>query len=140
MIKTLTHTIPSLSGTFGIPSRLALNGEALTNTFEYYNTVSNPKMPKEPSSPSRSNALSAYPDKTKISDELICKYLMMNKVQYLTQYIKHLAENANFKGSTLNKHSNGLIGIRFEMPNDSCTQQLLHLNPYLLNHFWAKYL
>jgi hypothetical protein len=35
-----THTIPSLSGTFGIPARLTLN----------------PKMPKEPSSPSRSNA------------------------------------------------------------------------------------
>jgi len=34
-----THTIPSLSGTFGIPARLALN----------------PKMPKEPSSPSRSD-------------------------------------------------------------------------------------
>ena len=34
-----THTIPSLSGTFGIPTRLALN----------------PKMPKEPSSPSRSD-------------------------------------------------------------------------------------
>ena len=34
-----THTFPSLSGTFGIPARLALN----------------PKMPKEPSSPSRSD-------------------------------------------------------------------------------------
>ena len=34
-----TLTIPSLSGTFGIPARLALN----------------PKMPKEPSSPSRSD-------------------------------------------------------------------------------------
>jgi len=33
-----TQTIPSLSGTFGIPARLARN----------------PKMPKEPSSPSRS--------------------------------------------------------------------------------------
>ena len=33
------HTIPSLSGTFGIHTRLALN----------------PKMPKEPSSPSRSD-------------------------------------------------------------------------------------
>ncbi len=31
-----THTVPSLSGTFGIPTRLALN----------------PKIPKEPSSPS----------------------------------------------------------------------------------------
>jgi hypothetical protein len=39
-MKNLTHTIPSLSGTFGIPARLALN----------------PKMPKEPSNPSRSNA------------------------------------------------------------------------------------
>jgi len=35
----LTHSIPSLSGTFGIPARLALN----------------PKIPKEPSSPSRSD-------------------------------------------------------------------------------------
>jgi hypothetical protein len=33
------HTIPSLSGTFGIPARLALNQ----------------KMPKEPESPSRSD-------------------------------------------------------------------------------------
>jgi len=40
MRTNLTHTIPSLSGTFGIPTRLALN----------------PKMPKEPSSPSLSNA------------------------------------------------------------------------------------
>jgi hypothetical protein len=35
-----TFCIPSLSGTFGIPAKLALI----------------PKMPKEPSSPSRSNA------------------------------------------------------------------------------------
>ncbi len=34
-----THTIPPLSGTFGIPAKLALN----------------PKMPKEPSIPSRSD-------------------------------------------------------------------------------------
>ena len=34
-----SYSIPSLSGTFGIPARRALN----------------PKMPKEPSSPSRSN-------------------------------------------------------------------------------------
>jgi len=38
-MRNLTHTIPSLSGTFGIPARLALN----------------PKMPKEPSSPSHSD-------------------------------------------------------------------------------------
>jgi hypothetical protein len=35
-----THTIPSLSGTFGIPTKLTLN----------------PKIPKEPSSPSHANA------------------------------------------------------------------------------------
>ena len=34
------HTIPSLSGTFGIPTRLTLN----------------PKIPKEPSSPSHANS------------------------------------------------------------------------------------
>jgi len=28
-----------------------------------------------------------------------------------------LAESANFKGGTFKKHPNGLIGIRFEMPN-----------------------
>jgi len=53
------HTIPSLSGTFGIPAGLTLN----------------PKMPKEPSSPSRSNVLTADPDKTKISGELTRKWL-----------------------------------------------------------------
>ncbi len=37
---SLTHTIPSLSGTFGIRTKLSLN----------------PKMPKEPSSPSHANA------------------------------------------------------------------------------------
>jgi hypothetical protein len=52
------HTIPSLSGTFGIPARLALN----------------PKMPKEPSSPSRSNA------KTERYKKLIINALM-NKGQ-----------------------------------------------------------
>jgi hypothetical protein len=40
MISTPSHIIPSLSGTFGIPAGLALN----------------PKMPKEPSSPSHSDA------------------------------------------------------------------------------------
>lgn len=39
-MRNSMHTIPSLSGTFGIPTGLTLN----------------PKMPKEPSSPSRSNA------------------------------------------------------------------------------------
>ena len=43
------------------------------------------------------------------------------KPEPLTLYIKHLAESANFKGGTFNKHSNGLIGNRFEMPNVSYT-------------------
>jgi hypothetical protein len=36
-------------------------------------------------------------------------------------YIKHLADSANFEGITFNKHYNGLIGNRFEMPNVSYT-------------------
>lgn len=42
----------------------------------------------------------------------------------LTRYIKHLAESANFKGGTFNKHCYGLIGNRFEMPNVSYTNPL----------------
>ena len=41
-----------------------------------------------------------------------------------TRYIKHLADSADFKGGTFNKHRNGLIGNRFEMPNVSYTQPL----------------
>ena len=40
----------------------------------------------------------------------------MNKAQHTTRYIKHLADSADFKGGTFNKHRNGLIGNRFEMP------------------------
>jgi len=68
MILKPAHTVPSLSGTFGIPAWLALN----------------PKMPKEPSSPSRSNALTADPDKTKIGAMLIHKWLIMKEAQCLT--------------------------------------------------------
>lgn len=46
------------------------------------------------------------------------------KHETLTLYIKHLAESANFKGGTFNKHRNGLIGSRFEMPNVSYTHPL----------------
>jgi hypothetical protein len=48
----------------------------------------------------------------------------MNKAQHTTQYIKHLAESANFKGGTFNQHCNCLIGNRFEMPNVSYTHPL----------------
>jgi hypothetical protein len=49
----------------------------------------------------------------------------MNKAQHTTRYIKHLADSADFKVSTFNKHCNGLIGNRFEMPNVSYTQTLV---------------
>jgi len=48
----------------------------------------------------------------------------MNKAQHTTRYIKHLADSADFKVSTFNKHCNGLIGNRFEMPNVSYTHPL----------------
>ena len=48
----------------------------------------------------------------------------MNKHQAVTRYIKHLADSADFESGTLNKHRNGLIGNRFEMPNVSYTQPL----------------
>ena len=53
---------------------------------------------------------------------LTCNELTLNnKHQHTTRYIKHLADSANFKGVTFNKHRNGLIGNRFEMPNVSYT-------------------
>jgi len=48
----------------------------------------------------------------------------MNKHQAVTQYIKHLADSADFKASTFNKLCNGLIGNCFEMPNVSYTHPL----------------
>ncbi|WP_352421491.1 hypothetical protein [Proteiniphilum sp.] len=100
------HTIPSLSGTFGIPARLALN----------------PKMPKEPSSPSRSNVMIERRNNMIIN-------ALKNKGQLVTRYIKHLAESAKFKGGTFNKLCNGLIGNRFEMPNVSYTNPLCTMPP-----------
>ena len=46
------------------------------------------------------------------------------KHENTTRYMKHLAESANFKGCTINKHRNGLIGNRLEMPNVSYTHPL----------------
>ena len=66
--EILSLAFPALSGTFGIPVGLALN----------------PKIPKKPSSPSRSNALTADPDKTKTGGKLMRKWLIMNKAQRLT--------------------------------------------------------
>ena len=44
--------------------------------------------------------------------------------QCTTRGIKHLAETANFKGGTFNKHCNALIGNCIEMPNVSYTHPL----------------
>ena len=51
------------------------------------------------------------------------------KYDRTTRYIKHLADSANFKGGTLIKHRNGLIGNRFEMPNVSYTNPLAEIVP-----------
>jgi hypothetical protein len=52
------------------------------------------------------------------------------KHENTTRYIKHLAESANFKGGTFNKHRNGLIGNRFEMPNVSYTHPLSQISNF----------
>jgi hypothetical protein len=62
--------------------------------------------------------------KTKISARIERNCLKVNKAQHTTRYIKHLAESANFKCSTFNKLSNGLIGNHFELPNVSYTNPL----------------
>ncbi len=75
-----THTIPSLSGTFGIPAKLALN----------------PKMPKEPSSPSRSNA--------RIERYLHCE---MSQGQRTTANISKLGDSGLRKACTFNQKVTG---------------------------------
>jgi len=47
------------------------------------------------------------------------------KHENTTRYIKHLAESADFKCGTFNKHRNGLIGNRFGMPNVSYTHPIM---------------
>ena len=69
-----THTIPSLSGTFGIPARLAHN----------------PKMPKEPSSPSRTNTRTERCNKYRDDKKT-------NKGQLVTFCISNSGESADFK-------------------------------------------
>ncbi len=51
----------------------------------------------------------------------------MKNSQHTTRYIKHLADSADFKGGTFNKHCSGLTGNRFEMPNVSYTNPLPHI-------------
>lgn len=93
------NSIPSLSGTFGIPTRLALN----------------PKMPKEPASPSRSNSLTAL---------WIDYKLERNYGQRTTRNIRKPGRVANSKFSTFNKNCNGLIIECFEIPASAYYQPL----------------
>ncbi len=84
-----TQTIPSLSGTFGIPARLTLN----------------PKMPKEPSSPSRSD--------TRIERQCIkneTNRLEINNGQRTTRGIKHWG---------LSGYANGISRIKVKLYLDS---------------------
>ena len=46
---------------------------------------------------------------------------MYDKISGDNTDIKYIAESANFKGGTFYKHSNGLLGNRFKMPNVSYT-------------------
>ena len=83
------HTIPSLSGTFGIHTRLALN----------------PKMPKEPSNPSRSD--------TRIERQYVkneTNRLENNNGQRTTSYIKHWG---------LSGYSNSISRIKVKLYLDS---------------------
>jgi hypothetical protein len=43
----------------------------------------------------------------------------MNEAQHTTSCIVHLADSANFRRVTSNKHCNGLTGWCFESPNDT---------------------
>jgi hypothetical protein len=83
-----TQTIPSLSGTFGIPAKLALS----------------PKMPKEPSSPSRSNARI---EKQSIKNET-------NRLKNKTRGIKHWG---------LSGYSNILPRIKFGVTGQESSPQ-----------------
>ncbi|MDD2636216.1 MAG: hypothetical protein PHW82_12060 [Bacteroidales bacterium] len=96
----LPHTIPSLSGTFGIPA----------------SSAHNPKMPKEPSSPSRSYAMTADPDKTKIGANVMDKWLIMNKAQCLTRNIRKPGDVGNLNFCTFTQNLNGLISWSFKIP------------------------
>ena len=96
-MKTHPHTVPSLSGTLGIRARLALNQ----------------KMPKEPSSPSRSITLTEKRCSKIETFELIGrKQPAYNNVSYVIgQQVLNLNMDA------FNKHISGLKVRCFEMPN-----------------------
>ena len=90
----MLSSFPSLSGTFGIYARLLLN----------------PKMPKEPSSPSRSNAQTEKRfTNEQIGDE-------MKQGQRTTRNIRKPGVMSKFKFCTFTKNYNGLISWSSEIP------------------------
>ena len=96
-----THTIPSLSGTFGIPTRLALN----------------PKMPKEPSSPSRPNTRTERCIKCGIDKGI-------NKGQLVTRNIRKPGSVGILNVCTFIKNCNGLTSLSSEIPASAYCQPL----------------
>lgn len=102
-MKKPPHTIPSLSGTFGIPARL----------------THSPKMPKEPSSPSRSNA--------QIEHQYINRQID-NKIEHgqrTTANISKLGDSGLPIFSTFNQNINGLISMWHRNPSLLYTKILL---------------
>ncbi len=90
----LSYSIPSLSGTFGIPVRLALN----------------PKMPKEPSNPSRSNTRRERQSLIELIE------VEMNQGQRTTRNIRKPGDVGNLNFCTFIKNHNGLTSWSFEIP------------------------
>ena len=95
----------------------------IANASHPYTLPSRSKKPAHDQNLSKSIAAQTHgknadPNKTKNSamDERKC--LIVNKAQYLTMYIKHLADSANFKAVTSNKNCSGLTVQSFKMPND----------------------
>ena len=94
------HFFPSLSGTFGIPTRLALN----------------PKMPNEPSSPSHANARTE-----KHCSKIETYRLSNNNGQRTTICIKNCRDSSKIKHCGSFQGHRILILMSFEVGNFSYT-------------------
>jgi hypothetical protein len=92
-----THTIPSLSGTFGIHTWL----------------THRPKMPKEPSSPSRSNT---QKERQRINERIDIK---MNQGQRTTMCIVHKGFRGFRAASSASILFGNLIGLKPAIPYDT---------------------
>ena len=96
----LTYSIPSLQGTLAKRLRPTLQ----------------PNFAKEPFSPSRSDAITANPDKTKNSASMESKCLKMNKAQNTTRNIRKPGDVGNLSFCTFTQNCNGLTSWSLEIP------------------------